>query len=77
MKDNKLLFINVPSNSSDYEIDGFLANSLLYKIDGEWKYDTSINLPVNDLEILGVLNEDVNIETKLDISKKWIVIKMY
>lgn len=77
MRKDNLLFINVPSNSSEYEIDDFLANTLLYKLDGEWKYDTSIKLPINNLEILGILNDDVNIETKLDLSKKWIVLKIY
>lgn len=77
MRKDNLLFINVPSNSSEYEIDDFLANTLLYKLDGEWKYDTSIKLPINNLEILGILNDGVNIETKLDLSKKWIVLKIY
>ena len=77
MENDNLLFINVPKNSSDYDIDDFLGNSLQYKLDGEWIYDTSVKLPINNLEVLGVLNIDVNIETKLDLSKKWIVIKMY
>lgn len=67
--------VEVPNESTEWDIDDFLGNCLQYKINGVWKYDTKIDLPVDDLKVVGLLN-NVMIE-KLDLNpeKKWILIK--
>ena len=36
--------------AEDYQIDDFLTNTLQYKIDENWIYLTSLELPPNDLK---------------------------
>ena len=40
--------------AEDYQIDDFLANTLQYKIDENWIYLTSLELPPNDLKIIEI-----------------------
>lgn len=73
---NKSTFIvEVPQDSIEYEIDDFLGNTLQYRIGEKWVYDTSIKLPINDLKILGVLDESEYINLDIDREKKWLKIK--
>jgi|OM-RGC.v1.033669460 hypothetical protein len=77
IKDN-ILIIEVPNNSTEYEIDDFLGNTLQYKIGDDWIYNTYIELPTNRLEIIGILNdEEKYIKYNIDRNKKYILIKKY
>ena len=40
--------------AEDYQIDDFLTNTLQYKIDENWIYLTSLELPPNDLKIIEI-----------------------
>lgn len=62
--DKKIISIKVKTESVDWRIDDFLGNSFQYKIDNEWHYDTSVNLPNCELEIIG-LSEKSTKENKI------------
>lgn len=72
--DKNLLIVYVPIESTDYNIDDFLGNSLQYKIDGKWIYDTSVRLPNSNMEIIGIGENIYNYD--LPIGKKWLKIKL-
>lgn len=74
--ENGLFIVNVPKESTEYNIDDILGNCLQYKINDEWVYDTSINLPIKDLEIVGVVEGDEYISLNIDKDKKWLKIKV-
>ena len=61
----KTIEIEVP-NAEEYQIDNFLGNILQYKIDDNWIYDSSIKLPVDNLEIIDI--KKCNNRTWLKIS---------
>ena len=48
----------------------------MYKINNEWIYDTSIKIPIKDLEIVGVVENDEYIALSIDKDKKWLKIKV-
>lgn len=78
IKDN-ILIIEVPNNSTEYEIDDFLGNTLQYKIGDDWIYITHIELPTYQLEILGILDNEESYKkfNIVDRNKKYILIKRY
>lgn len=57
MKSEKKFIIDVPKESLDWKIDDTLGNTLQYKINGEWFYDTKTSLPNGELEIITVFEE--------------------
>lgn len=73
--DKNIFIVEVPKDSTEYEIDDFLGNTLQYKLNEKWKYDTSIKLPHYDLEIIGVMESDEYISLNIDKNKKWLKIK--
>lgn len=66
MKLEKRIIINTPVNSTDHQIDDFLGNTLQYKIDGHWIYDTKVSLPNEELEIVNIHQSEqvVKVEIK-------------
>jgi hypothetical protein len=42
--------------ADEYQIDDFLGNILMYKIENDWKYLHNIELPVNELKIIEFKN---------------------
>lgn len=74
--ENDLFIVNVPKESTEYNIDDIFGNCLQYKINNEWIYDTSIKLPIKDLEIVGVVENDEYISLSIDKDKKWLKIKV-
>jgi hypothetical protein len=72
---DKVFLVEVPKESTEYRIDDFLGNILQYKIGEEWIYETTLKLPRNDIEILGVVNDDEYISLNIDKDKKWLKIK--
>jgi hypothetical protein len=76
IKDN-ISIIEVPNNSTEYEIDDFLGNTLQYKIGYDWIYNTHIELPTGKLEIIGILDDEKYIKYNIDRNKKYILIKKY
>ena len=42
--------------ADEYQIDDFLGNILMYKINDDWKYLHKIALPENNLKIIEVKN---------------------
>lgn len=74
--EGKVFIVEVPKESTEYDIDDFLGNCLQYKINDEWRYDTSIKLPIKDLEIIGVVESDEYISLNIDKDKKWLKIKV-
>lgn len=77
IKEDNILIIEVPMDSVEYEIDDFLGNSLQYKIDDVWIYDTLNKLPSNNLEILEILKDDEYQDIDIDRNKKWLLIKQF
>jgi len=74
--EDKIFIVEVPKESTEYDIDDFLGNTIQYKIGEEWKYDTSIKLPIKDLEVIGVVESDEYISLNIDKDKKWLKIKV-
>lgn len=72
--EKNIIIVEVPIESTDYNIDDFLGNVIRYKIDGEWIYDTNIKLPICNLEIIGIRENIYNYD--LPIGKKWLKIKL-
>ncbi len=70
----KVLYVDVPNESTDYAIDNFLGNTFQYKINNEWLYKTSISLPNGDL-IIDVIEKEKIKELNLDSELKWISIQ--
>jgi hypothetical protein len=42
--------------AEEYRIDDFLGNILMYKIENNWNYLHSVDLPTQDLKIVEVKN---------------------
>lgn len=76
IKDN-IIIIEVPKESTEYDIDDFLGNTLQYNIDGVWIYDTLNKLPSTNLEILDILKTDEYQDIDIDRNKKWLLIKQF
>ena len=76
IKDN-IIIIEVPKESTEYDIDDFLGNTLQYNIDGVWIYDTLNRLPSTNLEILDILKTDEYQDIDIDRNKKWLLIKQF
>jgi len=76
IKDN-IIIIEVPKESTEYDIDDFLGNTLQYNIGGVWIYDTLNKLPPNNLEILDILKTDEYQDIDIDRNKKWLLIKQF
>lgn len=72
--EKNIIIVEVPIESTDYNIDDFLGNALQYKINDKWIYDTSIKLPICDLEIIGIEENIYNHD--LSIDKKWLKVKL-
>ncbi len=71
-----IIIIEVPKYSSEFEIDDFLGNTLQYKIGEKWIYDTLTKLPDDNLEVIGLLENNNIIDLNLDNKKKWLLIKV-
>lgn len=76
IKDN-IIIIEVPKESTEYDIDDFLGNTLQYNISGVWVYDTLNKLPSTNLEILDILKTDEYQDIDIDRNKKWLLIKQF
>ena len=76
IKDN-IIIIEVPKESTEYDIDDFLGNTLQYNIGGVWIYDTLNKLPSTNLEILDILKTDEYQDIDIDRKKKWLLIKQF
>lgn len=74
--DKKTLIVDVPIESTEYDIDDFLSNALQYKINGEWVYDTDALLPTEQLKVIGI-EENKNIYYyEPPTGRKWLKIMM-
>jgi hypothetical protein len=69
------IIVEVPKESVEWDIDDFLGNRLQFRIGNDWKYDMVTDLPINDLKVVGLLNQLMIKEFSLDIEKKWLLIK--
>jgi hypothetical protein len=47
--------VKVPK-AEEYQIDNFLVNIIMYKVENNWEYLHGIELPVDDLRIIEVKN---------------------
>jgi len=72
-----IIIIEVPKESTEYDIDDFLGNTLQYNISGVWVYDTLNKLPSTNLEILDILKTDEYQDIDIDRNKKWLLIKQF
>ncbi len=63
----KFLEVEVP-NADEYQIDNFLGNIIQYKVNDEWNYLHSIELPANDLQINEIKKCD---------NRTWLKIKIF
>lgn len=75
IRHDKLLLIEVPKESTEHDIDDFLGNTLQYKLNNVWVYDTLNRLPSTNLEILDILKDDEYQDIDIDRNKKWLLIK--
>lgn len=73
--DKKTLIVDVPIESTEYKIDVFLANTLQYKINDKWVYDTDVLLPSEQLKVIGI-EENKNIYYEPPTGRKWLKIMM-
>jgi hypothetical protein len=69
------IIVEVPKESVEWDIDDFLGNRLQFRIGNDWKYDMKTDLPINDLKVVGLLNQLMIKEFSLDIEKNWLLIK--
>jgi hypothetical protein len=69
------IIVEVPKESVEWDIDDFLGNRLQFRIGNDWKYDMKTDLPINDLKVVGLLNQLMIKEFSLDVEKKWLLIK--
>jgi hypothetical protein len=69
------IIVEVPKESVEWDIDDFLGNRLQFRIGNDWKYDMVTDLPINDLKVVGLLNQLMIKEFSLDVEKKWLLIK--
>jgi len=42
--------------AEEYQIDNFLGNIIMYKVENNWKYIHGVELPVDELKIIEVKN---------------------
>lgn len=68
-----IIIIEVPKESTEYDIDDFLGNTLQYNISGVWVYDTLNKLPSTNLEILDILKTDEYQDIDIDRNKKMVI----
>jgi hypothetical protein len=69
------IIVEVPKESVEWDIDDFLGNRLQFRIGNDWKYDMKTDLPINDLKVVGLLNQLMTKEFSLDVEKNWLLIK--
>lgn len=70
-----IIHVKIPKESTDWEIDDFLGNTLQYKIQDRWVYEVSCELPSNELKIIGLLDEEKSKSLGYDQNWKWIEIQ--
>jgi hypothetical protein len=60
-----IINIDVPINSTEWDIDDFLGNSFQYKVGNKWYYDTSVKLPNHHTLRIKGISEKSNSTNKI------------